>query len=730
MRTTLLLTLLLLSSQAGNTFATTQNNAPTDNAKTQPAVLNIAAENEIPDNAVIWEDFSGFTAGSEEAPDAADMVDSSTELIPDSYTIMPGWRGRGIHQAGGSAYIGKSGYIMGNIETPRVDLSGNNGTYTISFKARSQSEEGVSAYVSSYIDGDSYTKGYQEILLTSEWNEFTVEFGEGAPDTYIRIMTYSGEWFLDDFKVTSEGLAPPVLLPAADYDGTSATAQWEPVENADSYIVTLYYNDEVFGYTFVSEQEVTETSCKFTDLDPEKTYSYSVKTVINGNASPESDKMLIKIDIAAPEVLPCTQFADDSFTANWNSVEGATAYLLNVYRFERYSTGVGKYEVPVIENLELTETSYKVTDIDVNAYTYFYRVAAMKGQAKTENSQDMAAVPEMEIPVAKEATEVTENSFTANWDAVPYGHIYLTSVYKQHTATEQETYSLVNTDFSDVVSDSKIDEPEMVLRTYYFPKAEGWYISTAAFANGAIGIDNSFGELVGTSYLISPKMDFSAGGGKVNIKMNWMGINAPFVWIAFATVSDTGELTFPKDNSYPVPTTLTENELVIEGGTKDSYLIISTPYLGTVMFDELRITMELQKGETIMHPLLSTQTEGSTSQTFTDLEAAPLDVFYYDVAAAYYADGMSPVTSGRSERIEVILKNSIEKTTDTSTAFAYAENGTIYVHNPEGAEVEVFGINGQRLAADRSGQQLSTFGLTEKGMFIVKVGEKTFKVVK
>lgn len=730
MRTTLLLTLLLLSSQTENTFASQKVTADI-NSTTHNTTLAAPSETEIPDGAIIWEDFSGFTEGSEESPASEDINDPSSGLIPDNCTIMPGWRGKGVHQAGGTAYIGKSGYIMGNIETPRTDLSGNNGTYTISFKARSQSEEGGTAYVYAFIEGDQFTKGYQEITLTNEWTEFSMEFGEGAEDTYIRIMTYSGEWYLDDFKVTSEGLAPPTVLPAEDYDGVSATARWEPVDGASSYIVTLYYYDEVYGrYTLVSEQEVTETSCRLTDLDPEKDYAFTVKTVKNGNTSPESDKVEIKIDITAPEVQPCTDFADTSFTANWSKVEGATAYLLTVFRYEPYSTGVGKYEVPVVENLEVTETSYEVTDIDVNTYTYFYRVAALKGQARTEESGNMAAVPEMETPVADEATNVTENSFTANWQPVPYGHLYMTTVFKQHTAAENETYSLVNTDFSDVVSENKIDDPEMVLRPYYFPAAEGWYINTAAYANGAIGIDNSFGELVGTSYLISPKMDFSAGGGKVKVKMKWMGIKVSYAWIAFATVSDEGELTFPTDNSYPVPTTLTENELVIEGGQKDCYLIIATPFLGAIMFDELSISMDLAEGESITHPLLSARTEGETSYNFTDIQAEKDDLFFYNVAAAYYADGMSPVTSARSEMIEVKLKNATEQTEAMTGASAYASGNTIYVCNPEGAAVEVFGVNGQLVAADRSGQQNVQFGIEAKGIYIVKAGDKTFKIVK
>lgn len=57
---------------------------------------------------LLFEDFSKFTAGSEDNPDPTMLPESyltdNNPLLPEQYTHKPGWWGMGIYQAGGTCF--------------------------------------------------------------------------------------------------------------------------------------------------------------------------------------------------------------------------------------------------------------------------------------------------------------------------------------------------------------------------------------------------------------------------------------------------------------------------------------------------------------------------------------------------------------------------------------------------------------------------------------------------
>ena len=93
-------------------------------------------------NVLLSEDFSKFTAGSEEAPDGTDVM--LLENV-DDYFNAPGWDGVEVYQAGGKAYLGlgvdskgepNPGYLM----TPNVDLTQNQGVFRAKFRIKNANE--------------------------------------------------------------------------------------------------------------------------------------------------------------------------------------------------------------------------------------------------------------------------------------------------------------------------------------------------------------------------------------------------------------------------------------------------------------------------------------------------------------------------------------------------------------------------------------------------------------
>ena len=171
-------------------------------AKAKPAQRHAKAMTaEKPEGAVIWEDFSKFTAGSEDAPDATDVNDPSTGAIPDDMTLTPGWEGMGIKQAGGIAYVGtydeygwdETGYL----KTSPADLSANGGTCTVRFRAKSASTEGDQVAIRLANPTNTYI-GEQRVELTAEWQDYEVKLNNGTADAFIHFYSVWHEWYIDD----------------------------------------------------------------------------------------------------------------------------------------------------------------------------------------------------------------------------------------------------------------------------------------------------------------------------------------------------------------------------------------------------------------------------------------------------------------------------------------------------------------------------------------------------
>lgn len=132
---------------------------------------------------LIEEDFSGFTAGSEEAPDGIKLVDAMGNFINPSilkpYSSKLGfkqWGGEGLYAAGGCIAI-RDGWFL---NTPAGDMSGE---ITLTFRARLTKDtdpkkgntlELIFLSRKSLIDYERKT-----YTLTNEWQTFTYTSNRG-----------------------------------------------------------------------------------------------------------------------------------------------------------------------------------------------------------------------------------------------------------------------------------------------------------------------------------------------------------------------------------------------------------------------------------------------------------------------------------------------------------------------------------------------------------------------
>lgn len=199
---------------------------------------------------LVNEDFSRFTAGSETAPDALDLATTGEyQYIADSYTAQPGWSGAGVFQAGGCAYIGMYLYEgataedTGILNTPSMDLSGNNGVFTVRFRARVEGDVSIEQLnvVGVSEAADDYTD-FADVMISNEWKEYEVTIADGTAKHYVQFYSYEYPIFIDDVVVeqVATDIASPVATFASDVTPEGFTANWQPVADATSYLLTVY----------------------------------------------------------------------------------------------------------------------------------------------------------------------------------------------------------------------------------------------------------------------------------------------------------------------------------------------------------------------------------------------------------------------------------------------------------------------------------------------------------
>lgn len=104
-----------------------------------------------------------------------------------------------------------------------------------------------------------------------------------------------------------------------------------------------------------------------------------------GNVGTDVSSNELTILLAAPVALDATSVDYYSFTANWNSANGASIYLLDVGSDVGFSSYLSGYE-----NLSVSDTFQTVGDLNFST-SYFYRVRAVVGSDTTDYSNVVVA---------------------------------------------------------------------------------------------------------------------------------------------------------------------------------------------------------------------------------------------------------------------------------------------------------------------------------------------------
>lgn len=626
---------------------------------------------------VMFEDFAKMTSGSEATPDTeANIIKDEFEYpwinTKDEYFKQAGWGSGNAYPAGGTVYLDSNPNDMAHINTPMLNVAANGGIAWIRFKARAKNAGDNPQVMVEAAETFNMSPSWRMMgsaalpQLSTEWKEYSMFFYGGGEYTLFNIVSVMAPVYIDNIEV-------------------------------------------------------------FT----------------------------VKQHVGTPTTLPHTNYEGTSFDANWTPVEGATGYKVNVFTLNK-ETGKAEY---LFENKPVTTNKFHVTGA-TSGQTYFYNVAATKDNY-TSIPSDKMFVYNLEAPVLKDVTNLDRNKYTAEWSTVPSAERYNYIAYYDRKADKTGDFVVTNEDFTGVKDAdgnltgwTKEDPNPGSYDSYYIPemKQAGWKGTQYAPYTDYICLDGwQYYHNHQDAGLISPEMDMSKDGGKFTVNVKLAGASTiaidennneftAYTQAAFALFNynettcdyEQAELIYPEGYPKAVNGDWKNFTINFTKGSKKSIIGIYAVYADEHLYlDDLKITQKYQAGESLNDPFIFRRWLQEPKVDIT----IPAFVGKSDVShrvTAFKTNSDRNVSkqyaeSKFSELKKVGTANGISNI-GLSKAVVKMEGNNVYVNNINGENVQIYTLDGQ-LVYNNKGEKNIRVALTQHGAYIVKVGNKTIKLV-
>jgi hypothetical protein len=247
----------------------------------------------------------------------------------------------------------------------------------------------------------------------------------------------------NEIFVTTKPQAP-IAGNATEVTATGFTANWSAVAGATNYKLWVISTENTGSNPvgFFPKLTGNVTSIALTGVASNHGFSYFVQAVTSNGESLVSNTIIVQTKPVAPVAQAATSVSSNSFTANWESVTGATTYKLYV-RLKSNGKWVTGYNGKVITgNSETVENADSDTD-------YEYMVKAVAGT----NESDYSKVVEVKTAKVQYLLRLTASPESAG--SLSGGGTFYSGVHVTAHATPAKGYTFVSwTENNTVVSTS------------------------------------------------------------------------------------------------------------------------------------------------------------------------------------------------------------------------------------------------------------------------------------
>lgn len=448
--------------------------------------------------------------------------------------------------------------------------------------------------------------------------------------------------------------------------------------------------------------------------------------------------------IGKPIVKDMSLLSLDQISASWSKVENATSYHVALYDIDN-----GVYALPEYD-LQSADTTC-VIDFSVVAGTYYrLEVKATDGEHLSPAGTlfGYLAPDAVGTPEALPATDVTDESFTANWNAAPFAYGYEVNVTKHHIAQADGEVLVLTDENFDLMPGGTEEGPQTLVQLNYMDKymqQPGWMVDLGLTGftptdNGILGITNMMADWGIPGFLLSPTFDLSNGGGKVKVEFKAKSFLDDAVLVLSLVNYEEG-VPFPGYVGVSVGTTWQDFSYELEGGVNgcEIYIMVYDATEGgdVIYLDDLKVSQTLNKDEYIAFPYRKAKTdEPNVLQAVIETPGKTAGSFF-----SYNVNGYFPVTidpvygdeimySEASEEVYVDAPDAVKAIDADKVAKAYVAGDELRIENPAGEPVYIYTVGGALIKADATGNTVVTSRLTQKGVYIVRVGNQAVKVVR
>lgn len=452
-------------------------------------------------------------------------------------------------------------------------------------------------------------------------------------------------------------------------------------------------------------------------------------------------------EIDAPKARKWTDYTGDSFTANWDAVEGADHYVINVFwiRQEGSEDQLPDYRY-VVKEQETRDNFYHVEGLDPDKVYYYYVRAVKENGVESDDSQTVEVLA-LTVPKNISVTESDFEYYSAQWDAVKKTQYYSVETLVEHTAQADEDYPLLDENFNKLPQGGTMDNPFVNTIGYYDMNENGmsranWELYEGGFIDGAICLHNTvFSDEPYYGELVSPILICNNSTGDITIEGDFAAKAAgvrPYIQIAVPGTVD-GQTTWVLGAGGEVNADLNSEwqHLKLDYKVKPGITRFSIGTNGNdwMFIDNLKITCRLPKDGVQMVPYNFTDTEyNDITCRIPDRRRG--DRFSFAVKASYVKPGFSffpiIVTSDWSELVDVPEKDwkwpesGVSEVADASGFTAIGGRGELAVDNPAGSHIIVMDMTGARIATISSTTALLRL---PAGVYILSDGIHTTKTM-
>ncbi|MEE1365287.1 MAG: T9SS type A sorting domain-containing protein [Muribaculaceae bacterium] len=632
---------------------------------------------------IIFEDFSLLTTGSIEEPDYATNVIADESEYPwwnmkDGYTLQPGWGSNFMYPAGGHAYLdANSSTWEARLSSPVIDGTANGGVCALRFDARTLA---------------------------------------GATSDFLLVQVAETNNYGPSWDILADGVCPTV------------TEEWQTFE-----IVVQNVGPTSFFHIIASG---------------------GVEIILDNISIFQYD-----LFVGIPELNKHTNYTGTTFDVSWSAVEGADSYLVNVYSVNEM-TGAVSY---LYKDEPVMGTEWTVTEA-VSGQTYYYTVRAVKGEYVSLESVPVE-IYDLEAPEMYAATEIDENGYyVASWNDVPSAEIYNYRAYADRVAAEDGAMVLTDENLNGLseTDGSKptrtIENPDyMVYDEYFITEGNqgGWKIRNGAPCVDYIVLDAwHYINGNGDAALISPELDLSKNGGEVKLNVSlWGELTEGYNWddelVEFQTECAVALFTWDEelgdynqaDLQYisDVEEDWNDFELTIKGATDRSIIgLFAVRAEGNLYIDNVKLTQDYKAGEIFRDPFFAKMLHPDTEVEVTiPARCAGADIWHHVAAGKvnYESDGVNTTMHVLESKYSELEKVGTAPTTSVENvalvnATARVANGVLRIANPAAETVNVYDLAGKLVYTNANGSQQLDVVLPANGVYMVKVGNKTIKVIR